>query len=69
MREIKLEVFHLLKQGYFAHSKVKGELDPVLMERLQGRIGFWLQIDPTHRTAKRLQSELVAYVAEFDAGL
>lgn len=69
VREIKLEVYHLMKHGYFAHSEVKGVFDPLLMERLQGRIGFRLQIDPENVTAKRLQSQFRQYVAAFDASL
>lgn len=69
VREIKLETYHLIKNGYFVHSKAKGKFDPLLMERLRGRIGFWLQIDPENVTAKRLQAQLAQYVAEFDASL
>lgn len=69
VREIKLEAYHLKKHGFFAHSKVKGVLDPLLMERLLGRIGFWLQIDPENVQANRLQAQIKQYVTEFDAKL
>ncbi|WP_288942981.1 retron St85 family RNA-directed DNA polymerase [uncultured Roseovarius sp.] len=69
IREIKLEAYHLLKRGYFEHSKFKEHLDPLLMERILGRIGFWLQIDPENTTARSLQGKLKAYVEQFDASL
>ncbi len=69
VREIKLESYHLLKHGYFAHSHVKGIRDPLLMERILGRIGFWLQVDPENEIAKRLQMLVREYETKFDADL
>lgn len=69
VREIKLEAYHIKKRGFFEHSNAKGVLDPLLLERLLGRIGFWLQIDPENATAKRLQAEIKEYIVGFDASL
>ncbi|QFS83608.1 Reverse transcriptase (RNA-dependent DNA polymerase) [Roseivivax sp. THAF40] len=69
IREIKLEAYHVLKRDYFEHSKTIGIRDPLLLERLLGRIGFWLQIDPENATANRLQSEIKNYIRRFDASL
>ena len=69
VREIKLEAYHVLKRGYFEHSRAVGRADPLLLERLLGRIGFWLQIDPENKTANMLQQRVKNYVAEFDASL
>lgn len=69
VREIKLAAYHVLKRGYFEHSKSIGKRDPLLLERLLGRIGFWLQIDPENATANRLQAEIKKYIVEFDTSL
>lgn len=69
VRAIKLEAYHVLKRGYFEHCRSTGNRDPLLLERLLGRVGFWLQIDPDNVTANRLKTEIKAYVDEFDASL
>lgn len=69
VRSIKLEAYNLLKYGYFEHCKATNQRDPLLMERLLGRIGFWLQVDPTNKTALRLQREVTEYVKCFDKSL
>ncbi|MDP2582292.1 retron St85 family RNA-directed DNA polymerase [Shimia thalassica] len=69
VREIKLEAYHVLKRGYFEHCKSTGIRDPLLLERLLGRIGFWLQIDPENVTANRLKTDIKAYITEFDTSL
>lgn len=69
VRSIKLEAYHLLKHGYFAHARATGQLDPLLMERLLGRIGFWLQIDPNNKTALRLKNDVTEYAKGFDQSL
>lgn len=69
VREIKLEAYHVLKRGYFEHCKSTGSRDPLLLERLWGRIGFWLQVDPENTAANRLKAELKKYIMEFDASL
>lgn len=63
VREIKQEAHFILKRGYWAHIEATGNRDPILIERLIGRIGFWLQIDPDNETAVRLKSELSQAIA------
>ena len=69
IRDIKQQAHYLLKFGYFAHSKNIGKQDPILIERLLGRIGFWLQVDPENKTARRLQVDKFSYKKTFDSEL
>lgn len=62
VRDIKQQSHFILRRGYWAHIEATGNRDPVLIERLIGRVGFWLQIDPDNKTALRLRDEL-AHVA------
>lgn len=55
-REIQSHVYRLAKFGYMKFSEQSGVLDPMIYERVLGRIGFWLQIDPQNPTAHKLQS-------------
>jgi RNA-directed DNA polymerase len=64
VREIKQESHFLLKRGYWAHIEATGNRDPILIERLIGRVGFWLQIDPDNTTALRLRKALLNLVTE-----
>ncbi|MGO4909967.1 reverse transcriptase family protein [Pseudorhodobacter sp. W20_MBD10_FR17] len=66
VREIKLEAYHILKRGYFDHARATNNFDPILMERLLGRVGFWLQVDPLNATAQSIKSRLTSYVTQFD---
>jgi RNA-directed DNA polymerase len=45
-RELRQEVFYLLKNGFFAHTEKIGRRDPLYMERLYGRLQFWRQLEP-----------------------
>ena len=64
VREIKQEAHFILKRGYWAHIEATGNRDPILIERLIGRIGFWLQIDPDNETATGLRDALLKIVSD-----
>lgn len=66
VRSIKHETYHLIKHGYSIHAHKTKNYDPLLMERLLGKIAFWLQIDPSNPTAKSLQQKLKKYISEFN---
>jgi len=67
VRKIKQEAHFLLKRGYWLHVKATGNRDPILVERLLGKVGFWLQIDPENKTAQKLYTELIALSNTTDA--
>lgn len=66
VRAIKLEAYHILHRGYYCHAEATNNFDPILLERLVGRVGFWLQVDPSNLTAQTLLRELTKYVARFE---
>lgn len=48
-RALRQQVFGLLKYGFFAHTAHVGELDPIYVERLVGRLLFWQYVEPSNR--------------------
>lgn len=68
VRQIKLASHFILKNGLIGHAERTGNWDPILIERLLGKIGFWLQLDPENPTALELRRRLASYdpVPEFE---
>lgn len=62
VRQIKSDVHALLKFGFWGYCESRGKMDPIIGERLMGRIGFWLQIDPENKTAIGLRAQLEAFL-------
>lgn len=58
VRAIKQESHFLITRGAIAHAEASGNWDPILTDRLVGRVGFWLQIDPDNVTANRIMKRL-----------
>jgi len=69
VRAIKQEAHFLLKFGYFSHVNATDNRDPILVERLLGRIGFWLHIDPSNPTALNYFMLVDEYRKRIDSGL
>lgn len=61
-RDIQSQVYRLVKFGFSEFSSHSGGCDPLIYERVLGRIGFWLQVDPESSTAQKLQSMMLAEV-------
>lgn len=66
VRHIKLTAHYVLKNGLMRHSEITGHWDPILVERLLGKLGFWLQIDPDNRAAIELKQQLEKYDPALD---
>lgn len=62
VRQIKSDTYALMKFGFWEFSAKRGTFDPLFGERLLGRIGFWLQIDPENQTALLLKSKLERFL-------
>lgn len=69
VRYIKQQAYYLLKFGYFESSQRMGTWDPIFLDRLVGKIGFWLQIEPENKTAIKLNDAVRRYRAELEAEL
>ena len=61
-RDIQSQAHRLVKFGFSEYSRHSGVYDPLIYERVLGRIGFWLQVDPENLTAHKLQSIMHAEV-------
>ena len=61
VRNLKKQVHFILRRGYWNHIAVTGDRDPILLERLLGRLSFWLQIEPENPTARTLHKRLLEY--------
>lgn len=65
VRSIKLEAHKLLKNGYYKHMAHTENFDPLLMEKILGRINFWIQVDPLNRIAIDYRDKLSKYITSF----
>ncbi|MES2038355.1 MAG: reverse transcriptase domain-containing protein [Pseudomonadota bacterium] len=52
-REIRQEIYFLLKNGFFVHTEKIGKRDPLYMERLYGRLQFWRHLEPQNEFVLR----------------
>lgn len=50
-RNLRKDVFFMLKNGIIKESCFENILDPLYVDRLMGRLSFWLQIEPTNEFA------------------
>lgn len=66
VRDIKNEVYNILRNGLDQHAVRRGIYDPIIVERLLGRINFWLQVDPVNPTALNYRTRLLDYQKYLD---
>ncbi|MNE92672.1 hypothetical protein D3C80_1904240 [compost metagenome] len=61
VRDIKKKCHWILQFGLYNHFEKTGEFDPIIVERLIGRIGFWLQVEPDNKVALEYMARLKEY--------
>lgn len=57
-RDLKKEIHFINRFGMVAHCEYIGVRDPVYLDRLEGRVRFWLSIEPENSQALRALSVL-----------
>jgi RNA-directed DNA polymerase len=67
VRDIKNEAYNILRNGLDQHAERTSNFDPIAIERLLGRINFWLQVEPTNQTALSYRFRLLEYQKFLDA--
>lgn len=67
VRDIKNEAYNILRNGLDQHAERTHNFDPIAVERLLGRINFWLQVEPTNQTALSYRFRLLEYQKFLDA--
>lgn len=65
VRKIKSDVYNLWRDGYWGYMEKMEEFDPIYIERLRGRVGFWRAVDPEHKAIGRME----AMLDEVEAGI
>lgn len=55
-RKIRQECHFLLTRGFDQHTAAIGVRDPIYVERVIGRLGYWLQIEPDNEAAAKLMA-------------
>lgn len=48
-RQVRKEVFYLLRFGFEQHTDRIGSDDPIYVERLLGKLTFWKQVEPQNK--------------------
>jgi len=59
VRRVKADAHLILKYGPLGAMQRRGEMDPFFVDRVLGRIAFWLQIDSRHPVPLRLRKLLL----------
>lgn len=59
VRRVKADAHLILKYGPLGAMQRRGMIDPFFVDRVLGRISFWLQIDPEHPVPLRLRKLLI----------
>lgn len=57
-RELKNSVHFIKKYGLISHMEKTQSFDLMLIDRLRGKIDFWLQVEPDSETAIRLRNDI-----------
>lgn len=57
-RRIRQEAFHLITKGFHTHTKMNGIFDPIYVERLIGRLSFWVFVEPNNQYASNLLARI-----------
>lgn len=60
-RDLKNEAFQILKRGVQAHLIATDENDPLILERVLGKLAFWLQAEPESIAGKKYFEAISAY--------
>ncbi|EGF89676.1 RNA-directed DNA polymerase from retron EC86 [Asticcacaulis biprosthecium C19] len=60
-RNVKNQAFQLVKRGVAGHLLATGDNDPLILERVAGKLAFWLQAEPESKTARQLCAALAEY--------
>lgn len=69
IRDIKRDAHYILKFGYIEHMIHTGKFDPMLIERLLGRLNFWAQVEKENDVPKVIISKINKYVADLEGSL
>ncbi len=52
-RDLRKEIYYIEKFGILEHMKKNNFFDPIYLDRLKGKINFWLQVEPDNTFAKK----------------
>lgn len=52
-RDLRKEIYYIEKFGILEHMKNTNFFDPIYLDRLKGKINFWLQVEPDNLFAKK----------------
>lgn len=69
VRSIKADAHALLSYGLLSYLERSKKPDPLVVERLIGRVAFWLQVEPENPTAIKLKSNLQTLSDQIDRGI
>jgi len=60
-RSTRNEAFQILKRGIECHMDHTGRYDPLVLERVMGRLSYWRMVEPECELAERLLNSIVEY--------
>ena len=65
-REVRKNIYYVLKNGLFEHQKKIKSFDPIYVERLLGYLFFWLSVEPDNEFVKSSICKLKKYSKVLD---
>jgi retron-type reverse transcriptase len=65
-RELRKQVHFVVSRGIHAHGEAIENKDPLLLDRLLGKVNFWLQVSPESKGAIEANQKLRAYIDKFN---
>lgn len=60
-REVRNQAFQITRRGVQIHLQATGSTDPLIIEKVLGKLAFWLQVEPDSAAARKLFEDLSSY--------
>jgi retron-type reverse transcriptase len=67
-REVRKNIYYVLKNGLFEHQKQINSFDPIYVERLLGYLFFWQSVEPENEFVRSSINKLKYYSKILDKG-
>ena len=65
-REIRKDIYYILKHGLVNHMRYRKQFDPIFVERLIGKLYFWKYIEPKNKYVINSINQLKKYSKDLD---
>lgn len=64
-RKLRKQAHFMMVNGIVSESSYSGRFDPLYVDRILGRLGFWMQVEPENMFAKKAKLAIMAQLSHF----